>query len=72
MFLKVTNDTEFYERDLHGDVERSERKRELQKQIDDLLAKIKKEKQFNRQVELKAEVKKLQKMLDSVWSSMRR
>ena len=64
--MKVTNNTEFYESDLHGDVERSERKRELQKQIDDLLAKIKKEKQFNRQVELNAEVKKLQKMLDSV------
>ncbi|MBR4907978.1 MAG: DUF4391 domain-containing protein [Acidaminococcaceae bacterium] len=51
---------------LQNDVERSERKRILQKQIDDLLAKIRKEVQFNRQVELNAEVKKLQKMLDSV------
>ena len=52
--------------DLQTDVERSERKRLLQKQIDDLQAKIRKEKQFNRQVELNAEVKKLQKMLQSI------
>ena len=48
---------------LQSDVDRAERKRVLQKQIDDLLAKIRKEKQFNRQVELNAEVKRLQKEL---------
>ena len=51
---------------LQTDVERSERKRQLQKQIDDFQAKIRKEKQFNRQVELNAEVKRLQKILQSI------
>ena len=51
---------------LQTDVERSERKRQLQKQIDDLQAKIRKEKQFNRQVELNAEVKRLQNILQSI------
>ena len=52
--------------DLQQDVACSERKRLLQKQIDDLLAKIRKEKQFNRQVEMNAEVKKLQKELEAL------
>ena len=51
---------------LQTDVERSERKQQLQKQIDDLQAKIRKEKQFNRQVELNAEVKRLQNILQSI------
>lgn len=51
---------------LKEDIERSERKRTLQKKIDDLRTKIRKEKQFNRQVELNEEVKKLQKELDEL------
>lgn len=45
-------------------VERDNRRRELQKQIAALQAKIRKEKQLNKQVQLNAKVKKLKKELE--------
>ena len=50
--------------DLKNDVTRSEEIHTLQKQIETLQERIRKEKQFNRQVEMNAEVKRLQKMLE--------
>lgn len=47
-------------------VERDNRKRELQKQIAALQAKVRKEKQLNKQVQLNAEVKKLKKELEEL------
>lgn len=51
---------------LKESVERDEQKEALQKQIDKLQAKIRKEKQFNRQVEMNAELKKLKKELEVI------
>ncbi len=50
--------------DLTDSVERAERKAALQKQIDNLKNKIRKEKQLNKQMELNAELKKLKKELE--------
>ncbi len=51
---------------LKKSVERDARRRELQKKIEALQAKVWKEKQFNKQVELNAELKKLKNELGSV------
>ena len=45
-------------------VERDERRKKLEKQITALQAKVRKEKQLNKQVQLSAELKKLRKELD--------
>ena len=59
--LSVTaNSTE----NLKDAVERAEKRKQLQKQIDILHTKIRKEKQLNIQMELNAEIKKIQKELD--------
>lgn len=49
---------------LKESVERDKRIQQLQKQIDALQAKVRKEKQLNRQIELNAELKKLKKELE--------
>lgn len=49
---------------LKESVERDKRVQQLQKQIDTLQAKVRKEKQLNRQMELNAELKKLKKELE--------
>lgn len=49
---------------LKESVERDEKRRELQKQIEVLEAKMRKEKQLNRQMEINAELKKLRKELE--------
>lgn len=51
---------------LQNDVTRSEEIHALQKQIETLQERIRKEKQFNRQVEMNAEVKRLQKVLEEM------
>lgn len=51
---------------LKESIVRDNRKRELQKQIVTLQAKVYKEKQLNKQVELNAELKKLKKELDII------
>mgnify|MGYP002237556039 CR=1 FL=1 len=48
---------------LQGSVQRSEQKAKLQKQIEALQAKIRKEKQLNKQMEMNAELKKLRNLL---------
>ena len=48
---------------LSENIELKERKEKLQKEIDVLKKKMKNEKQFNRQIEIKAEIKKLEKMI---------
>ena len=52
--------------DLKNDVTRSEEIHALQKQIETLRERIRKEKQFNRQVEMNAEVKRLQKIIKTL------
>lgn len=54
------------EESLKDSVERDERKQQLQKQIDSLQAKVRKEKQLNKQVQLNAELKKLRKELEEL------
>lgn len=49
---------------LKESVERDKRIQQLQKQIDALQAKVRKEKQLNRQIELNSELKKLKKELE--------
>ena len=51
---------------LKESVERDERKQKLQKQIAALQAKVRKEKQLNKQVQLNAELKKLRKVLEEL------
>ena len=51
---------------LKESVERDERRQQLEKQISVLQAKVRKEKQLNKQVQLNAELKKLRKELDSL------
>ena len=51
---------------LKESVEREQKKLSLQKQIDALEAKIRKEKQLNRQMELNGELKKLRRMLQEI------
>lgn len=52
--------------DLKESVERSQYKQELQKQIDNLRIKIRKEKQFNKQVELNRDLKRLMRELEEM------
>lgn len=52
---------------LKESVAKDEQKRKLQKQIIGLQAKIRKEKQFNKQVELNTELKKLKKELEDLY-----
>jgi len=47
-------------------VQRSEQRAKLQKQIESLQAKIRKEKQLNKQMEMNAELKKLKKFLSKI------
>lgn len=51
---------------LKESVELDERRKELQKQIMALQVKVRKEKQFNKQVQLNAELKKLKKELEKI------
>lgn len=51
---------------LKESVERDEQKQQLQKQIDNLKAKIRKEKQLNKQMQMNAELKKLKKELEAM------
>lgn len=51
---------------LKDSVERDEKKEALQKQIDKLQTKIRKEKQLNRQMEMNAELKKIRKQLKNI------
>lgn len=51
---------------LKESVERDERRRQLQKQIAALQAKVRKEKQLNKQVQLNADLKKLRKELEAM------
>ena len=48
---------------LQASVERDEKRRQLEKQIAALESKMRKEKQFNRRMEINAEIKKLRKEL---------
>ena len=52
------------EESLKDSVARDEQRRALQKQIDALRAKIRKEKQLNKQMQMNAELKKLRKELE--------
>lgn len=54
------------EETLKDAVQRDEQKKKLQKQIDALQAKIRKEKQLNRQMEMNAQLKKLKKELEGL------
>ena len=51
---------------LKESVERDARRQELQKQITALQAKVRKEKQLNKQVQLNTELKKLKKDLEAL------
>ena len=51
---------------LKESVERDERRQQLEKQIATLQAKVRKEKQLNKQVQLNAELKKLRKELEEI------
>ena len=51
---------------LKESVERDSRKRALEKQIEVLQAKVRKEKQLNKQVQLNTELKKLKKELEDL------
>ena len=51
---------------LQESVARDEAKQELQKKIDSLEMKIRKEKQLNRKVELNTELKKLRKKMENL------
>ena len=51
---------------LKASVERDERRQQLEKQIAALQTKMRKEKQFNKQVELNAQIKELRKELEEV------
>ena len=51
---------------LRESVERSEKKKQLEKQIAALESKVRREKQFNRQVEMNAEIKRLRKRLEEL------
>ena len=51
---------------LKESVERDERRQQLEKQITALQAKVRKEKQLNKQVQLNAELKKLRKELEEL------
>ena len=55
------------EESLKDSVARDEQRQTLQKQIDTLKAKIRKEKQLNKQMQMNAELKKLKKELDLIW-----
>lgn len=54
------------EEKLKESVEREKKRRELEKKISALQAKIGKEKQFNRQVEMNSELKRLRKELEEI------
>lgn len=54
------------EESLKESVERDEKRKQLQKQIDSLQAKVRKEKQLNKQVQLNAELKRLRKELEDI------
>lgn len=54
------------EETLKDAVQRDEQKKKLQKQIDALQAKIRKEKQLNRQMEMNAQLKKLRKEMEGL------
>jgi len=58
--------TEMTDETLAESVARDERRKELTKQIENLQAKMRKEKQLNKQVELNAEIKKLKKALEEL------
>ena len=51
---------------LKASVERDNRKQELEKKIVELQAKIRKEKQLNRQMEMRGEIKKMRKELEGM------
>ena len=51
---------------LKESVERDERRQQLEKQIAALQAKVRKEKQLNKQVQLNTELKRLRKALDEL------
>ena len=59
----VLEQTEGVQETLQEAVQRSEQKAKLQKQIEALQAKIRKEKQLNKQMEMNAELKKLRNLL---------
>lgn len=61
-----TLQTESSEETLQESVAKEVRKQELQKQIDALKAKIRKEKQLNKQMEMNAELKKLRKKKEDI------
>ena len=48
---------------LSENIELKEKKEKLQKEIDVLKKKMKNEKQFNRQIEIKAEIRRLEEMI---------
>ena len=54
------------EESLKESVERDEKRKQLQKQIDSLRAKVCKEKQLNKQVQLNVELKRLRKELEDI------
>lgn len=54
------------EESLKESVERNEKRKQLQKQIDSLQAKVRKEKQLNKQVQLNVELKRLRKELEDI------
>ena len=58
--------TETTDETLAESVDRDERRKELTKQIENLQAKMRKEKQLNKQVEMNAEIKKLKKALEEL------
>ena len=51
---------------LRESIDRDVKRRELQKQIDSLTKKIRKEKQLNRQMEMNSEMKKIKKELETL------
>jgi hypothetical protein len=62
----VLQQTEGVQETLQESVQRSEQKAQLQKQIDSLQAKIRKDKQLNKQMEMNTQLKRLRKELEGL------
>jgi hypothetical protein len=62
----VLQQTEGVQEALQESVQRSEQKAQLQKQIDSLQAKIRKDRQLNKLMEMNTQLKKLRKELEAM------
>ena len=62
----ILKQTESMQETLQESVQRSEQKARLQKQMEILRTKIRKEKQLNKQIELNAKLKKIKNLLNKI------